>query len=290
MADTSKYIKVPWSFLNHAKTEELSDAAIGQLLKAWLYSASSGTDGRLTATQVKKRFSPKVLRELLAVGFIYEDVLGFELHEWATHQMTQARLDEIRTRAKAAGAAGGTAKAAYAQARASDSAVEPIADAYQPPSNPLAVASQSASAAASEPLAVAKQTPSDLSSESLPVLALVLEEELTTKNSCPPRATSDAIRLAEDFYAKYPRKAKRPLALKAFASATRRADPEVILAGLQRWLTHAHCPEPGYWPYPASWLNGDQWNDEPKAPKNGSPSRPASNNYPRQPGERKVMY
>lgn len=67
------------------------------------------------------------------------------------------------------------------------------------------------------------------------------------------------------FYAAYPRK-KEPLdAAKAYAKATRVANPDVILAGLERLKPEWASREPNKIPYPASWLNAGGWEDEPDA-------------------------
>lgn len=65
------------------------------------------------------------------------------------------------------------------------------------------------------------------------------------------------------FYAAYPRKAQRGAARRAFKTASKKADLETIMLGLKR------CVE-GEWsrrspdkiPYPATWLNGEGWDDE----------------------------
>lgn len=76
----------------------------------------------------------------------------------------------------------------------------------------------------------------------------------------------------EVFWTTYPRKEKKPNALKAYAKALQKAAPEAILAGLQRYIA---CDQ---WtadatkiPHPATWLNAEQWNDTPaKAPAAGT--------------------
>lgn len=70
-----------------------------------------------------------------------------------------------------------------------------------------------------------------------------------------------------DFYDRYPRKAARRAAAKAFAGAIRRgATLAEILAGLER---HRFSDDPQYQPHPATWLNQNRWLDEPAEPKRG---------------------
>ena len=66
-----------------------------------------------------------------------------------------------------------------------------------------------------------------------------------------------------DFYDAYPRKEKRRTAAKAYAAAIRRTDPTTILAGAQRFAADPNLPERQYIPHPATWLNGDGWDDDP---------------------------
>ena len=66
-----------------------------------------------------------------------------------------------------------------------------------------------------------------------------------------------------DFYDAYPRKEKRRTAAKAYAAALRRTDPTTILAGAQRFAADPNLPERQYIPHPATWLNGDGWDDDP---------------------------
>lgn len=300
----NKYIKLPLSFREHGKVEELSDLAYRQLVTAFLYAGAYETDGFLTETQVKKQFAAKVLKELVAAPFIYKlDDGRYRLHEWPEHQMTAAQMAETRERAKAAGAAGGKAKAANRaanpQANAPAEPSDELAETYRPasetPSKPLADGYQPASDSASneldgklaaglaDGLAESWRTSSSGSSESpsetLPSLALALDLEGNTKaksvkHSCSPQASS-GIEFA-DFYALYPRKLKRPDAERAWTKALRTTAPEVIMAGLRQWLAHEFCPQGQFMPYPASWLNAEQWNDEPTRhinPRSAEPRR-----------------
>ena len=65
------------------------------------------------------------------------------------------------------------------------------------------------------------------------------------------------------WYEKYPRKKAPPEAEKAFRKIVARDDTpfDALLTGIDRfWLEQ---PDVGFWPYPASWLNGRRWLDEP---------------------------
>jgi len=63
----------------------------------------------------------------------------------------------------------------------------------------------------------------------------------------------------DEFYARYPRKVARRDAARAYAAAIKRgASAGDIMLGLQR---HEFSPETKYRPYPATWLNREQWKD-----------------------------
>jgi hypothetical protein len=67
-----------------------------------------------------------------------------------------------------------------------------------------------------------------------------------------------------DFWRTYPRKTGKRDARLAWAKAVRRSgDPAVVLAGARRYAADANLPEPQFVPHPATWLNGDRWEDGP---------------------------
>ncbi len=66
----------------------------------------------------------------------------------------------------------------------------------------------------------------------------------------------------EEFWSLYPKKASKGHALKAWRAATRTTDPRVILTGLRRQARALAGREPKFIPYPATWLNGQRWEDE----------------------------
>lgn len=77
------------------------------------------------------------------------------------------------------------------------------------------------------------------------------------------------------FWKTYPRKAEKPRARKAYASAIKRASVETILAGAVR---HRDDPnrEDAYTKHPATWLNGDCWDDDPLPDRQTGNSRALS--------------
>ena len=72
----------------------------------------------------------------------------------------------------------------------------------------------------------------------------------------------------ETFWGLYPRRVKKPNARKAFDSKCKDEKTfNEIMHGLKKWCDSWVDIEPKYIPYPASWLNGEQWNDEPPRTK-----------------------
>ncbi|MEV0446094.1 hypothetical protein AB0I84_30805 [Streptomyces spectabilis] len=85
-------------------------------------------------------------------------------------------------------------------------------------------------------------------------------ESVNTHPPAPP--TPDAF---DAFWAAYPRKVAKGTARTAWTKATKRgADPTAIVAAATRHaaLWRATHTEPRFIPYPATWLNGERYDDE----------------------------
>lgn len=75
----------------------------------------------------------------------------------------------------------------------------------------------------------------------------------------------------QEFYDVYDRKKKRPDAERAWKKAVKKADPQVIIDAAVVFIESqkATNKHPQYTPFPATWLNGEQWNDEIDFPASG---------------------
>lgn len=84
------------------------------------------------------------------------------------------------------------------------------------------------------------------------------------KPSCDQSAAkrNDFERDFETFWRAYPRRIGKGQARRAFASATRKASLETMLAALGRVRWPADKQRI---PHPATWLNGERWHDDPTA-------------------------
>ena len=66
----------------------------------------------------------------------------------------------------------------------------------------------------------------------------------------------------EEFWKVYPRKVKKPDAMRAWANALEDFTAESICTGLHRQLAALLSSEAQYIPHPTTWLNGQRWLDE----------------------------
>jgi hypothetical protein len=81
-----------------------------------------------------------------------------------------------------------------------------------------------------------------------------------TGNSC---ASADAEREFAEWYESYPRKRGKGQALKAYKAARKKTDAETLLLTLKRQIPALTAKGIEFAPYPATWLNGERWDDEP---------------------------
>lgn len=86
-------------------------------------------------------------------------------------------------------------------------------------------------------------------------------------NTC---ASADAERGATDvgaefnrWYLAYPRKRGKGQALRAYKTARKKVSAEVLMASMQQQIPDLTRRGIEYAPYPATWLNGERWLDEP---------------------------
>ena len=71
--------------------------------------------------------------------------------------------------------------------------------------------------------------------------------------------TSDTF---DEFWSLYPRKVAKGAAVKAWKTATRKADPHAIMAALKAQTPKLTAKGPDFCPHAATWLNAERWTDE----------------------------
>lgn len=74
-------------------------------------------------------------------------------------------------------------------------------------------------------------------------------------------SSADADGAFEAFWSAYPRKVDKGHARTAYQAARKKADPDVILAGVQRYALSVANSEAKFVAHARTWLNGERWND-----------------------------
>jgi hypothetical protein len=77
----------------------------------------------------------------------------------------------------------------------------------------------------------------------------------------PPRSKNQA---AENIYEAYPRKTGRATAIKAILRAMKTHDPAFLLERTKAYAGAIHWQDRQFIPHPATWFNGERFNDDPK--------------------------
>ena len=67
----------------------------------------------------------------------------------------------------------------------------------------------------------------------------------------------------DQWYAEYPRKRGKGQALKAYRNTRKKVDAATLLDALRQQAPTLMAKGPEFCPYPATWLNGERWADEP---------------------------
>jgi hypothetical protein len=91
-----------------------------------------------------------------------------------------------------------------------------------------------------------------------------LNHHLTVKEKNPlkssPKKSDEGF---ASFWAIYPRHVAKAAAVSAWEKALRRADAATIVAGAGRAADAMNGTDRSFIPHPATWLNRDQWLDDP---------------------------
>ena len=110
------------------------------------------------------------------------------------------------------------------------------------------------------------------------------EEEKSKKSSCAStgverdaQTTSKRDQLEADFadwWATYPRKRGKGQALRAYRAARKKTTAEALHSAITRQAKTLTARGAEYCPYPATWLNGERWADQPDTAAQIPDSRP----------------
>ena len=74
----------------------------------------------------------------------------------------------------------------------------------------------------------------------------------------------------DEFWERYPRKVKKPDAKRAYEKALKKHRHDDIMFGLSKHLPALESKDTQYRPHPATWLNAEQFNDEPEQPNHNA--------------------
>lgn len=248
MKDGRLYGRFTLDFPDNYKVMPLSDAAFRCLVEATLWSRKQMSDGVLARRYAVARWGLEVLNELASndpdnPSFIEQED-GWLIRDFDEHQDTRAEIEARSARNKLAGQRGGQARA--------------------------------------------KRSAKRVASTSLSETQAETETETETKNkeqtSCstelnPVEQASAVVQPAypADFSAwwdVYPRRQSKRPAAAAFAKAKKRATVDQLIAGARRYAADPHRVAE-FTKLPATWLNGDCWDDAP-LPARGQSSRTQS--------------
>lgn len=88
---------------------------------------------------------------------------------------------------------------------------------------------------------------------------------LTINRQSPPPIVPPPAKIRFDaFWAIYPRRVGKGAARKAWDKAMKRAPPDLIIERAAAFGQQVNGTDPKYIPHPATWLNGDRWEDDPE--------------------------
>lgn len=84
----------------------------------------------------------------------------------------------------------------------------------------------------------------------------------------------------DEFWEKWPRKVDKPAAQRAWKKAVKKIPAQRLVELTAAYASHPYLPEKAFIPNPATWLNGERWNDDPPPPRdNVSQLQPKTDPY-----------
>lgn len=230
--DERLYARFDIGMDEHPKIMLLSDIAFRTLIEATLYARRQLTDGFLDARVAKRKWGIDALEEL-ASNHPERPSLervegGWQLRDYAEHQITRADIERKREAGRKGGRASG-------QARAKQEGNENEA----PASNVL------------------KQNTNDIEAKR--------ETETETETTRTKSIVQDKPALDSEFaefWMVYPRKQGKADALKAYKVIRRKHDAKTILAGARAYALLNIGEDKAFLKLPGGWLRGERWEDE----------------------------
>jgi len=223
------FAKLGHGFADDPKIIGLSDKAFRVYVESLLYACSNMTDGFLD-DRVLRRYGWSDAAEELTTN---DDVPSWVKVDggYQIHAFCDWQMtSEAHQRKVEAGRAGGLAKA----------------EAMRQASQGLAGASEVLEQTASKPL-LDKDIDIDKDKELKP-LAITSPE-------------------FDEFWQLWPRRESKATAIKAWDKAVKKIPSTEIIEKARAYVTSPKAPARDYFPYAATWLNQERWNDEPEPVK-----------------------
>lgn len=90
----------------HPKIAAMTDAGFRAWFDAICYCSRQETDGKITIPVMRRMASPRVIKELLAVGSLDVIPEGYFVHDYLRHQRSAAEIQSFRESKAASGQLG----------------------------------------------------------------------------------------------------------------------------------------------------------------------------------------
>jgi hypothetical protein len=263
--DDRTYIRLHDGMPDHPKVVGLSDAAFRLYVEAMCWCSRYLTDGVLKPAALR-HWAPRPVRELTEVGLIehHGSPPGPErwlIHDYTEHQRTAVQVAEAREVKRSAGVTGNHER-------------WHVSRNFFDPSCALCAIDD-----ASHVRSLSNGSPeSQMRSLSDPDRSQETETDTENRKKKHAQCGSDQDPDFTAFWLAYPRKIGKGQARKAWRSAVlgRRTEAKTVIvaAELYRDACRASGTEQQYIPYPATWLNGERYNDSPEitTPRRSGPS------------------
>jgi len=224
------WFRVDDNFYDHPKVDELSLEAVGIWLLCGTYVAKQLTDGFIPDRRITRLGGNDDLVQELVEAELWDPVDGgYMFRNWMDYQPTKDAVeakreaDRERQRKKRR-----NDKGQYVSSTASHSV-----------------------------------TPTRLAAESHHPSPAQPSPAPNAKSTAGAASQTDAANAAfDDWYSKYPKKVGKGQARTAFKTALKKTDLETLKAGLANYNKTVEGKEREFIANPATWLNGERWEDD----------------------------
>lgn len=255
--DDRTYIRLHDGMPDHPKVVGLSDAAFRLYVESLCWSGRHLTDGMVSAAALRRMggWSPESIKELAEAGLLeVGQGASWVIHDYTEHQRTADEVAGYRKAKRTAGVTGNHERWHLARGlRDPECELCAIDDASRDGSHMRShTASDNGRVSDREQN---RKTSPETETET------EREKEPKTIDQCGSDDDPDFV----TFWTAYPRKIGKGQARKAWRAAVRgrHVEPKTIIATAERFRdkTRTERTEARYIPHPATWLNGERYDD-----------------------------